>query len=182
MGFSLNTEWDLVFSHFQDYSQYSSWSYQCCSLDGIDSATDFQFLQFYQLVLWKHSKSTNYNCYNFNRHITQLFHFSDKVQQLFLYLFPFVYFPSVVSRNEKYSISQLLLFLLKTTRSCLLSLIKWSSESQNPSELCVASSKTDSGFCIFHLVAWSNLIFFFSLFPVDHPSYPDIPGLEVLFC
>ena len=38
---SLKSEWQQFSSCLQDFSQYSSRSQQCCSLDGFDSLTDF---------------------------------------------------------------------------------------------------------------------------------------------
>ena len=44
-GFPLESEWQQVSSSLQDSSQYSSWSQQCWSLDGLHSFFYFQVLQ-----------------------------------------------------------------------------------------------------------------------------------------
>ena len=62
--------------------------------------------------------------------------------------------------SAEFSIRHVLLFLLIITRSCRLAEIRWSfciSKSQRC--LCVSFFMTDSGSCIYHLFAWSNLNF-----------------------
>ena len=44
-GLSLEFEWQQVSSDHQDSSQYSYQSQQYCSLDNLDSSTDFQLFQ-----------------------------------------------------------------------------------------------------------------------------------------
>ena len=46
-GLSREFKWLQVSSDLQDSFKYSSWSQQCCSLDGLDSTSDFQFLMFF---------------------------------------------------------------------------------------------------------------------------------------
>ena len=71
----------------------------------------------------------------------------------------------MVRKNSKvhYSAGSLFLFLLTINRSILLAEIRWSvyiSKSQRI--LCVSFSKTDSGFCIYHLAVRSNFNFLHS--------------------
>ena len=44
-GLSLESEWLQVSSSLQDSSQYSGRFQQCCHLDGLPSAANFQILQ-----------------------------------------------------------------------------------------------------------------------------------------
>ena len=50
-----------VTASLQDSSQYSGWSQQCCSLDGLYSSFDFQFLQSFFQAFRDYYKCTNYN-------------------------------------------------------------------------------------------------------------------------
>ena len=45
-GLSLESERQQVSLGLQDFSQYSGWSQQCCSLDGFFVSSDFQLFQF----------------------------------------------------------------------------------------------------------------------------------------
>ena len=42
---SLKSYWQQISTALQDSSQYSDRSQQCCSLDGLDSSSDFQLFQ-----------------------------------------------------------------------------------------------------------------------------------------
>ena len=66
----------------QDSSQYSSRSQQCCSLDGLDSPSNFQFLQSSSPAFSDRSVCTNYNWYHCHFHIPQLLSLSSKFQVL----------------------------------------------------------------------------------------------------
>ena len=63
-GFSLQPEWQQVSSGLQDFSQYSSWSQDCCSLDGLHSSSDFQIFHSSFQVSEDRSKNTNNNWYH----------------------------------------------------------------------------------------------------------------------
>ena len=41
-GLSVDSKLQEVTSGLQEFCQYSSWSQQCCFLDGLDSCSDFQ--------------------------------------------------------------------------------------------------------------------------------------------
>ena len=78
----------------------------------------------------------------------------SKYLTLFLHSFNFTLRSAVIS---KFTILQILSFLLITIRSGCLAEIMWSvyiSKSQRC--LCVSFSRTDSGLCIYHLFEWSN--------------------------
>ena len=84
------------------------------------------------------------------------FYFPCKVEVLML-LFSFLQIYSVVSRDSKSTILQILIFLLIIMRSGLLAGIKWSvCMLKSPRSLCESFSRTDAGLCIYHLFLWSN--------------------------
>ena len=58
-GLPVEFEWWQVSSGLQDSSQYSSRPHQCCSLDGIDSSSDFQLFELPYQALGYRSKCTN---------------------------------------------------------------------------------------------------------------------------
>ena len=57
----------------QDSSQYSSWSQQCCDLDGFDSSSDFQLHQPFFQAFADCFKSLNYNWYHCHAQVPHLF-------------------------------------------------------------------------------------------------------------
>ena len=145
-------EWQQIFPDLQDTSQYSDWSPQCCNLDGIDSFSDFQVFQTPFQDIWNHFKGTTNN-WHFHQPHRLLFYFSGKAQ-VFIYLFAFFYFPSVVCWNGNIHL---------TTRS----MVSWPgsgdpSRSQNPRDfLHVSFSMVDSGLCIYHFVVCSRFHFLY---------------------
>ena len=71
-GLSQESEWQQVSSGVQDSPEYSHRSQQCCSLNSLDSSTDFQFLQSF-LALGNRSDGTNNNWYFLDFYIPQFF-------------------------------------------------------------------------------------------------------------
>ena len=68
----LEFKWQQVFSGLRDSSQYSGRSQLCCSLDSLDSSSDFQYFQSPFQVFGDYSKHTTYNLYHRYSHIPQL--------------------------------------------------------------------------------------------------------------
>ena len=106
-GFLLESEWQQVSSCLQDFSQYSSRSQQCCCLDGLNFSTDFQFLQSLLQAPGDRSEFTKYNLVSPSLSSSKasfffffFFLFCGKIK-VFVNLFTFFYFPSVVHRNGK---------------------------------------------------------------------------------
>ena len=97
---------------------------------------------------------------------TVFFQFFSKVK-IFISLFTFFQFYTVVGRNDKvhYTAGSLLsffffffFFLLTLTGSGRLAEIRWSiCISKSQWTLCVSFSRTDSKLCIYHLFVWSNI-------------------------
>ena len=82
-----------------------------------------------------------------------------KSRYLFFFLFSFNFTLRSVG-TAKFTIRQVLIFLLIITRSGHLAEIRWSvciSKSQRI--LCVAFSRTITGLCIYHMFLWSNFNF-----------------------
>ena len=81
--------------------------------------------------------------------------------EVFIFLFTFLQFYSVVSWDSKVHNFECSLFLLLIIiRSGLLVEIRWSvCTSKSHRSLCVSFSRIDAGLCIYHLFVWSNLIF-----------------------
>ena len=77
---SLMGAWVTASLHgYQDSSEYSSWSYQYCGLDGLDSFSDFWFLQSFFQAFGDCSKCTDCNWYCYHPLVPQAFHFSGQV-------------------------------------------------------------------------------------------------------
>ena len=57
-------EWQQVSSNFQDSSQYSGQSQQCCSLISLHTSSCFLVFQFLSQSFGDCTKSTNYNWHN----------------------------------------------------------------------------------------------------------------------
>ena len=72
-SFSLESEWQQVSSSFQDSSQYSDRSQQCCSLDGIISSSYLQVLQFLYQSFGDYTKRNNYKWYHRLFHVLLFF-------------------------------------------------------------------------------------------------------------
>ena len=72
-GFSLASEWQQASSSLQDSSQYSGRSQQCCSLDGLNSSSNFQVLQSLYQPFGDSTEPTNYNWYQRHFHVPQFF-------------------------------------------------------------------------------------------------------------
>ena len=65
-GLSLKFEWLQISLSLQDFSQYSGRCWQCCSVDGLDSSSDFQSpFQAFNFC----SKCANYNWYHCHPHL-----------------------------------------------------------------------------------------------------------------
>ena len=95
---------------------------------------------------------------SFSSSIAFWFFFQFYLQCLGVYLS--VHFPSVLSCGQpewQGPLFGMLCFLLTITRSGHLAEIRWSiCMSRSPRILYVSFSRTDSGLCIYHLLAWSN--------------------------
>ena len=75
----------------------------------------------------------------------------------FSYSFSFILWSAGTAKS---TILQVLFFLLIIIKSGLLAGIRWSvCISKSHRSLCVAFSRTGAGFCIYHLLVWSNLNF-----------------------
>ena len=122
-GHLLESEWQRVSSGFQDSSQYFGCSQQSCSLDDLNSFSNFQFIQPIFKAFGDHSKCTKYNWYHCHSHVPQLFYFSGKIQ-VFVYLFAFIYFHPVVDQNDKIHLTVSSFFLLINIKSDLLAGIR----------------------------------------------------------
>ena len=72
-GLSLESEWQQVSSGLQDSSEHFSPSQQCCSLNILDSSSDFSLFQSPFQSFRDCSKHTNYNCYHCYQHVPLLF-------------------------------------------------------------------------------------------------------------
>ena len=100
------------------------------------------------------TKSTNYGWYHRHFYVPQFFQFPSKVK-IFILLFVFFQFYTVVSRNSK----------VNNSLFCWLSLglvvqIRWSvCISESKRSLCVLFSWINSGLSTNHLFVWSNLNF-----------------------
>ena len=105
------------------------------------------------------SEGTNYNWYDFHPHVPQFF--SSLVRSKYLSFFSISFsFTLWFAGTSKSTIWQVLFFMLINTRSGLLAVIKWS--------VCISKSRgfyespfsrTDSGLCVYHLVAWGKFNF-----------------------
>ena len=83
-GLSLEFEWQQVLSEFQDSSRYFDRSQQCCSLYGLDSFSDFHFLQSFFQAFKERSKRTLSSTVFFYKLLAKV--------QVFVHLFAFFYF------------------------------------------------------------------------------------------
>ena len=129
-----------------------------CSLDDLNSSSDFQSLQFFFQVFWACSKQINYNCYHHYLHVPQIFLVLWQGPTICLYFL--FHFQFVIRWNGKVQLTVSSLFLLLNIRSGLLAGIMWSvwiSKSQRI--LNVSFSRTDSSLCVYHLVDWLNFNF-----------------------
>ena len=142
---------ELLVKASHQYSKCSSWFWQCCDLNGLCC---FWFLV--QPISFSRpfghcSKGTNYNWGPPSPPVPQFFQLSSKIQI-------FVSFHSVVHWNGKiHLISFFFFILLIKTRSGLLYEIGWSDcISKSQIILWVTFSRTEHGWCIYHLSAWSN--------------------------
>ena len=81
--------------------------------------------------------------------------------EVLISIFTFFQFYSEVCRDSKVdNFADFLLFLLIIIGSGLLAEIRWSVYiSKSHRSLCVSFSRTGTGLCIYHLLAWSNLNF-----------------------
>ena len=109
-------QWSLrnkVSSGLQDSSQYSGRSQQCCSMNGLDSFSDFQLFQpsFSSLFKWASD-----NWYYRNLQVPQLSLLSRKTKHFFIF---FVYLFCILIRKERKSST----FLLIITSSGLVGLM-----------------------------------------------------------
>ena len=151
---SLVSEWSKVTLDFHNFSVYSSWSQQCCSLDGFDSPNDFQFLKSLLGDPGNRPGLIDYNWNYFFLHVPELFEFSCNVQVFLYILFSFI-FRLVVHRNRNIHKMANFFFLLINTRSGLLAWLRWCvCISKSHRILWVFITRTDSGLCIYHLVEW----------------------------
>ena len=95
--------------------------------------------------------------------VTFMFHsfFNSLARSRYLSLFSHSFsFILWSARTAKSTILQIFFFLLIIIRSGLRAEIKWSlCISKSHRSLCVSFSRTGTGLCIYHLLAWSNLNF-----------------------
>ena len=71
--------WSLSYNKFPQVSfQYSSWSQQCCSLDGFQTSSDFQLFQPHFQAFRGHYKRIDYK-YHYHTYVSQLALFSGHV-------------------------------------------------------------------------------------------------------
>ena len=99
------------------------------------------------LIIWWLYKSTKYNWYKRHFHLPQFPYFPSKVR-VFIFLFTFFQFYSVVSWNSKVHNFASSLFLFIIIRFGRLAEIKWSIfMSKSQGSVCVSLSWTDAGFC-----------------------------------
>ena len=87
--FSLEAEWQQVFSSLQDSSQYAGRSQLCCSLDDLHLSSCFQVLQSLYQSFGECTKCPNYNWYHRHFHVPKFFQFSTKVLLVSLFLLSF---------------------------------------------------------------------------------------------
>ena len=120
------------------------------------------------------TKSTNNNWYYRHFHVPQLFKFLCKIQVLIPFSHSFD-FTLCLAGTAKSTILQVLIFSLIIIRSGRLAEIWWSvciSKSQR--SLCVSFSKTNSGWCMYHLFVWSNFNF------LHHSQWITLPTQSCL--
>ena len=94
--------------------------------------------------------------------VTCMFHsyFSKSKVEVFILIFTFFPFYSVVSRDSKVDNFANFLFLLIIIKSGPLAEIRLSvCMSKSHRSLCVSFSRRGAGLCIYHLFVWSNLNF-----------------------
>ena len=107
--------------------------------------------------------------------VTFMFHsfFNSLRRSRYLSLFSHSFRYSVVSRDSKVdNFANFLFFLLIIIRSGLLAEIRLSvCVSKSHKSLCVSFSRTGSGLCMYHLLAWSN--FNSCTFPSVSPCPPS---------
>ena len=71
---SLEFEWQQVSSSLQESSQYSGDSQQCWNLDGLNSPSYFQLLQFLYQSFGNCTKSTNFNWYHRHFYVPHVYY------------------------------------------------------------------------------------------------------------
>ena len=111
-GFPLEFEWQPVSSGREDSTQYSDWSKQCCSYDCLHRPRCFKLLQSLYQSFGDCTKITDYNWYNGHFHVPQFFVQFPRRVQIFIPLFPFLQFYSVVHRDSKVHNSVSFLFFV----------------------------------------------------------------------
>ena len=135
------------------------------------------------------SKTTNHNWYHNHFHVPQFFQFSRKVQVLIFFSLSFSFTPWSAGQQNPlfrkfsfflfFSFLFFFFFFVIITRSGRLTEIRCSiGISKSQRSLCVSFSKTDSGFCIYHLFVWQFSIS--CTVPVDHLVYPIVSSLILL--
>ena len=75
----------------QNFSQYSSWSWQCWSLNGFGSSTDFHFLKPFLQDPGDHYAGTNYNWYYLDSYVPQFFQFLPRSMNLSIFSISFIF-------------------------------------------------------------------------------------------
>ena len=152
------SDWSLrdKSSSLQDSFQNSSRSQQCCCSHGLHSSSYFQVLQSLYQSFGNSTKNTNYNWYNRHFHVPQFF-FNSLARSMYLSLFSLSFdFTLWSGRTAKFTILQVLFFLLIVIRSDRLVEIRGSvciSKSQR--SLCVSISTTKH----IPFFIWSNFDF-----------------------
>ena len=134
-GLSLKSEWQQVSSGFQDSSEYSNWSQQCYSLDGLNSFFDFLLLQFlfffvfFSSLFGDCSRYSDYTWYHCHPNVPQLL-FNSLARSNYLSIFHFFLIFTLGHRNSiifyMRSSFFFFFFLLINTTSGLLTRIMWS--------------------------------------------------------
>ena len=155
---SLEFEWQQVSSSLQDSFQYSNWSQQCCSLNGLYTSSYFHILLSLYQSFSDYTKSTNYNWYHHHFHVPRFFQFPSKVQELFSHSFNFTLGSAGTAKS---TILQVLFF------SCwlLLRLVVWPRfgdpfVSQNLRGVCVSHSSGQILGCVYTVCSYGQTSIF----------------------
>ena len=95
---SLESKWLQVSAGLQDTFLSSGRSQQYCSLNGLDSSSDFQFYQSFSKPFRDRSKCTKYCWYHCQTHFPQFFSSLARSKYLFIFTFSFVRLIGLVGR------------------------------------------------------------------------------------
>ena len=126
-------------------------------MDGLNSSSYFQVLQSLYRSFGDCTKRTKYDWHHRHFHVPQFFNFLTRSMYLSFFSLSFSFTLWLIG-TTKSTIRQVLFFCLfrsgrlaKTRRSIFIS--------KSPKGLCISFSRTDSGFCIYHLFLGSDFNF-----------------------